>query len=176
MNSNMATSASEPIRTAMPAPESPGIPPRRRRRRSGSEPQSIGLTLAPMIDMSFTFLIFFVVTTRFMLPEGILSSTMPRQGSAAAAVALPFSPIVVRIGWAGPGDDDYKIRVDRFANAPARFADLPEFLRGIQSEPGFDKDTPLVIVADDDVRWDHVVGCWNAALLAGCKNIAFAAP
>jgi biopolymer transport protein ExbD len=159
----------------MSTSEGRAMPPRKRRRRSGSEPQSIGLTLAPMIDMSFTFLIFFVVTTRFMLPEGVMTSAMPRQGGASA-VALPFSPIVVRIGQTGPGDEDYTIRVDRFANAPARFADLPEFLRGIQTEPGFDKDTPVVIVADDDVRWDHVVSCWNAALLAECKNIAFAAP
>jgi biopolymer transport protein ExbD len=172
----MAASASETVCAASSAPEDSALPPRPRRRRQRPEPQSIGLTLAPMIDMSFTFLIFFVVTTRFMLPEGVLTSMMPRQGSAAAAVALPFSPIVVRIGQTGPGDEDYTIRVDRFANAPARFADLPEFLRGIQSEPCFDKDTPVVIVADDDVRWDHVVSCWNAALLAGCKNIAFAAP
>lgn len=131
--------------------------------------------MAPMIDMTFLLFSFVLVTSTFDRPEGILASDMPRQGGASA-VALPFSPIVVRIAQTGPGDEDYTIRVDRFANAPARFADLPEFLRGIQSEPGFDKDTPVVIVADDDVRWDHVVSCWNAALLAGCKNIAFAAP
>ena len=41
--------------------------------------------------------------------------------------------------------------------------------------PGFDDRTPVIIVADDSLAWDHVVGCWNAAVRAGCKTIAFGA-
>lgn len=147
----------------------------RRKEHGKARPPSIALNMAPMIDMTFLLFSFVLVTSTFERPEGILASEMPRQGGAIA-VALPFSPIVIRLGQTGLGEQDYTIRVDRFANPPARFAELPDFLRGIQSEPGFDKETPVVIVADDDVSWDHVVSCWNAALLAECKNIAFAAP
>jgi biopolymer transport protein ExbD len=130
-----------------------------------------------MIDMSFTFLIFWVAATRFENPEGLLSSQMPRDtGSGPPAVALPESPIVVRLSQLGPGPDDLRLRVDRFDNVPATIADLPDFLREVHQQPGFDQQTPVAIVADNEVRWDHVVACWNAALRAGCTKIAFAEP
>ena len=53
---------------------------------------------------------------------------------------------------------------------------LPDFLKLIQQQPGFDEETPVVIIGENDVRWDHLVGCWNAVLRAGCKRIAFGQP
>ena len=145
---------------------------RRKGRRSGS---AIVLNMAPMIDMTFLLFSFVIVTSTFERPEGVLASEMP-EDAGAPAVALPFSPIVVRLTQVGPADDEFAISVDRFADAPQTFTELPEFLRLIQAQPGFDKETPVVIVAEDTVRWDHVVSCWNAALRAGCENIAFAEP
>ena len=66
--------------------------------------------------------------------------------------------------------------MDRFPQAPPGIEALPDFLRGVQKLPGFDRDTPVVIVATNDVRWDHVVRCWNAIILADCRKIAFAEP
>jgi len=153
-------------------------PPRRR-----YTPQSVLLTLsrfAPMIDMSFLLLIFFMTTTRFAQPEGLLSSQMPRYGGAGGtgpAVALPVTPLYVRLSVSGPGRDDCAIRIDSFPNeTPADFNQLAATLRGIHQKPGFDAETPIIIAAETDVRWDHVVNCWNAALRAECKNVAFAEP
>ncbi len=151
-----------------------GNRPSARRGRTG-RPPAIALNMAPMIDMTFLLFSFVLVTSTFERPEGILASDMPRQGGESV-VALPLSPIVIRIQQAGSGEQDYRIQVDRFTNPPTSFAELPDFLRAVQREPGFDVETPVVIVADEDVRWDHVVSCWNAVLLGGCKNIAFAAP
>ncbi len=135
----------------------------------------LGVNITPLIDMSFTMLIFFVVTTRFEQPEGILASRLPRD-AGVPTVALPISPIVVRLYRAGESGDDYTVSVDRFDNAPQDFASLPAFLSGIKEQPGFDAETPVVIVADDAIRWDHVVNCWNAAVRAGFERIAFAEP
>ncbi|MEK6797473.1 MAG: biopolymer transporter ExbD [Planctomycetota bacterium] len=129
---------------------------------------------APMIDLSFLLLIFFMTTTRFAQPEGLLSSRM--QARASSGVALPFSPIVIRLTATGPADADVALAVDRFEGAPQALPKLPDFLRSIQTQPGFDRDTPVVLVGADEVRWDHVVGAWNAALRAGFKSIAFAEP
>lgn len=145
----------------------------RRRRRRGL---SMAVNIAPMIDVSFLLLIFFLVTTTFERAEGILASDLPRNQGAQFAVTLPISPIVVRLDRSGPGDDDYTLRVDRFPRAPSEIEELPEFLRGVHKLPGFDRDTPVVIVATNDVRWDHVVRCWNAIILADCRKIAFAEP
>lgn len=141
----------------------------RRRRESGS---TIAVNFAPMIDVTFLLLIFFLVTTTFERAEGILDSRMP-EDSRAPAVALPLSPIVVRLTQLGETHDDFAISLDRFPHRPTTFSELTETIRAIHELPGFDRETPTVIVAGNDVRWDHVVGCWNAALRAGCQSIAF---
>lgn len=136
---------------------------------------SIGVNLAPMIDVTFLLLIFFLVTTTFERAEGILASDLP-EVSGAAAVPLPISPIIVRLTPTGPDHADYAIAVDGFDDVPQDVALLSEFLREVHQQPGFDEETPVVIVARPDVRWDHLVGAWNAALRAGCKRIAFGQP
>ena len=148
---------------------------RRAKRRTRSGGRSIVLNMAPMIDMTFLLFSFVLVTSTFERPEGILAAEMPQQ-AGAPAVALPFSPIVIRLVATGSSVDDFAIQVDRFEPAPRTIAEIPGFLRQIQEQPGFDVETPVVIVSEAEVRWDHVVGCWNAALRAGCKNIAFAEP
>ena len=152
----------------------------RPQRRRYTQP-SVLMTLsrfAPMIDMSFLLLVFFMTTTRFAAPEGMLSSQMPAYGAGGTGpvVELPLTPLVMRVAAAGVDATGLSISVDRFETAPHVLTGLPEFLATILSEPGFDADTPMIIVADDAVRWDHVVSAWNAALRAGWKNIAFAAP
>ena len=155
----------------------PATGSRRRRwiRRGRSGHAAITISLAPMIDMAFLFLIFFLVTTTFERAEGILTSKLP-EDAGRPAVALPVSPIVIRLAPTGPENAGCSIRVDRFENVPQHVDALPDFFRRIHELPGFDRDTPVVIVPLDEVRWDHVVGCWNAALRAKCTKIAFAEP
>jgi biopolymer transport protein ExbD len=147
----------------------------RRRRAHHSRGLAATLNLPAMIDLTFLFLIFFLVTTTFERAEGILASDMPKS-RGQSGVALPVSPIVIRLSPGESDPDGFSISIDRFDNVPKTFGGLTDFLRGVQKEPGFDNETPIVIVASDDVQWDHVVGCWNAALRAGCKTIAFAEP
>jgi biopolymer transport protein ExbD len=146
-----------------------------RRRRDTARAIPIAVNLAPMIDVTFLLLIFFLVTTTFERAEGVLTSEMP-EDSRTPSVALPVSPIVIRLTPAAGIDDGCSISVDRFQEVPQTFAGLPAYLRRIQERPGFDAQTPVVIVAENDVRWDHVVSCWNAALRAGYEKIAFAEP
>jgi len=150
------------------------------RARRRSKPRRRGLSprvnIAPMIDVSFLLLIFFLVTTTFDRAEGILSSNLPKEQGERPATALPLSPIVVRIASTGPSFDDFHLSIDRFDAAPQSFSELPQFLESIFALPGFDKQTPVVIVASGDVAWDHVVAAWNAAVRAGAAKIAFAEP
>ncbi len=126
-----------------------------------------------MIDVVFLLLIFFISTTTLKRAEGILPSRLPRQSGLATEVAPPITPIVVHVRQTGPGPADYALRVESFADAPTSFNELAAFLEEIQSQPGFDDETPVVIQAAEEVVWDHVVACWNAAVRAGCKSISF---
>ncbi len=147
----------------------------RRGRGPGGVGAAIAVNFAPMIDVTFLLLIFFLVTTSFERAEGILASDLPRD-RGTPMVALPLSPIVIRLSQTGVKAEDIAISIDRFDPVPQDFEELPAVLAQIHQRPGFDKQTPVVIVAENDVRWDHVVNCWNAALRAGCERIAFAEP
>lgn len=151
---------------------------RRRARRHANRPSAATLMnlgrFASMIDLSFLLLIFFLTTTRFSRPEGVLSAPMPREGgSALSTTTLPLTPIVVRLRMSDDAPDTLLLSVHGEEDPPRTFAQLTTVLRRFQTRPGFDRDTPVVLVAADDVLWDHVVAAWNAALNAGCTRIAF---
>ena len=150
----------------------PPTPATRRMRRS-RPPLRIALNLAPMIDVTFLLLIFFLVTTTFKRPEGIFAAQMPRDAGRPVA-PLPISPIIVRVSQPDPSFDAYTIRIDNSTRHPNTFNELAGFLINLQANPGFDRQTPVVIFPQPNVRWDHVVNCWNAAVRAKCANITFA--
>jgi biopolymer transport protein ExbD len=130
------------------------------------------LNLAPMVDVTFLLLIFFSVTTTFKRAEGYFLAKLPKD-VGQRMIALPISPVIVRVQQFGPGAGDYRLKLDHFLNTPTTFAELTDFLTSVQKNPGFSEQTPVVIAAEPDVAWDHVVSCWNAAVRAGCVNISF---
>jgi biopolymer transport protein ExbD len=137
---------------------------------------AVSLNLTPMIDVTFLLFIFFTVSTTFKRAEGVLASRVPQlSGQVSAPPALPISPIVIRLSPLPGQPADCHILVEGFSLEPAGFDELTTVLRQIQSNPGFDADTPIVILASDHVLWDHVVSGWNAAVRAACRNIAFGA-
>jgi len=152
-----------PAGNELPAPR-----PRTRFRKHRSVP--IAVNIAPMIDVTFLLLIFFLVTTTFGRPEGILASKLPSD-TGAPTVALPLAPIVVRLSPAG--SDGCRIDIDNYSTVPEDFEQLAVCLMEIQKLPGFDSETPVVIKANDDVQWDHVVNAWNAAVRCEFTNVAF---
>jgi len=152
-----------------------GSPKETRRRRRTPPHASVSvmsLNLAPMIDLTFLLLIYFLLTTVFQRAEGVLGANLPRD-RGRPAVALPISPIVVRVAGTGPSVSDFALRIDDFAAQPASFSELSAFLVDIRRNEGFDEDTPVVIVAGADTPWELVVECWNAAVRARCRSIAF---
>ncbi len=146
---------------------------RTRRQRAPREQTALTLNLAPMVDVVFLLLIFFIVTTEFRRPEGLLASRLPTQSGQASAVAIPISPILITVRQTGDQPSDYQLEVEGFTTAPRTFSDLAGFLTEIKDNPGFDDKTPVVIRAADDCMWDHLVGCWNAAVRAKFKRISF---
>ena len=143
-----------------------------RRRRRLRRPVSIAINLTPMIDVTFLLLIFYLVTTTFERPEGLLASKLPKD-SSQVSVPLPLTPIVIRLKQIGPGGDDFAITIDNFGALPKDFRALAASLTEIQEKEGYDADTPVVIQAQDAVRWDHVVNCWNAVVRAKFHSIVF---
>ncbi len=145
---------------------------RRLSRSRNHQGSAITMNFAPMIDMTFLLLIFFLVTTTFERAEGILASKLPTNTGRHTA-SLPLVPIVVRVQQVDSDHNAFHISLDGFDAQPTTFTALTAVLLNIQAQPGFDNETPVVIVADQELPWDHVVACWNATLNANCQRVAF---
>ena len=61
------------------------------------------------------------------------------------------------------------------STAPSTFGDLKKLLDGMQEKNGgsFADTNPIIIQPTPDVRWQHVVNAFNAAMAARYSNIAF---
>ncbi|MFQ6049079.1 MAG: ExbD/TolR family protein [Phycisphaerae bacterium] len=139
-----------------------------------ARPTMLTLNLVPMIDIVFNLLIFFLVGTRFTVAEGVLASRLPRTAGQPPELAVPVVPIRVRL-TARP-DGGCSIVIENQALRPPDFAQLAVVLKQIQHQPGFDNQTPVILLAEQRLQWDHVVNAYNAALRAGYTNIVFAGP
>ena len=143
-----------------------------RRRRRPTTGARLTLNLVPMIDIVFLLLIFFLVGTRFITAEGVLPGRLPRQ-DAQQTLPVPVPPI--QINLASTDGDAPEITIAGRTARPADFEQLASMLAQIQSEPGYDDQTPVVLQADETLAWDHVVNAYNAAVRAKYKNIIFGA-
>jgi biopolymer transport protein ExbD len=104
----------------------------------------------------------------------MLPSRMARLGSGAAAQAIPVTPIRLILSRV-PGDEQrVRIRLENSAALPRDFADLSRVLEDLRTGGiGFDALTPIIIHAEDEVTWDHVVNAFNAAKRAGYEAVNF---
>lgn len=134
----------------------------------------MSLNLTPMIDIVFLLLCYFLMMSQFRTPEGVLPARLPAM-QAGTAIEIPRTPIRIRF----QSDDGSRIRctvtIDDFTDSPLEIGLLAGRLRQIRQQvPGFDANTPVHLLAGDDIAWDHVVNAYNAALAAEYVKIFFA--
>jgi biopolymer transport protein ExbD len=132
------------------------------------------LNLTAMIDVVFQLLIYFIITASFTEGEGVITANFP-VGSGGAPDPLKLEQ-PIKITVASKGEAGYRLAVDKSPTDPSTFGDLYKMLEGMQESHGgyFKDDNPVVIQPTADVRWQHVVNAFNAAIRAKFKNIAFA--
>jgi biopolymer transport protein ExbD len=180
MNSNEPNLDS--LLASLPQPQRAGATsPRKRisyRRRNRMIPYVISLNLTAMIDTVFNLLFLFIIISRFGALEGMLPAKLPARASAAVAspaAELPRTPLRIRM-TADPADAaNCLVTIDHFKESPFKLAELGPALRAIsRSGAGFDRETPVHLLARDDVAWDHVVNAYNAAMTAEFAKIYFA--
>ena len=156
--------------------ETVDLPPVRRRVR---EAPAIGLNLTSMIDVVFLVLIYIMVATDFKQAEEVYRLDLPEriEGMSIDPFQLDDEPLRIMVRSTGPGDEDYRIRIDGPWGEVAGFEGLFEFLesRRLDGMGGglFADDHPLVVIPGADTRWSDAVGAFNAAVRAGYLNITF---
>ena len=116
-----------------------------------------GIEMAPLIDMVFILLIFFIVTTAFVRETGV----EVQKPEAAAAVRLEDDLILLAIPSAG------EVWHDRNNIGVA----------GVRSTVGallLSRERPVVIQADRRVTTDLLVRVMDEAKLAGATSLSIA--
>ncbi|MBU1342268.1 MAG: biopolymer transporter ExbD [Proteobacteria bacterium] len=126
-------------------------------RRANSK--NLELNIAPLIDMVFILLIFFLVTTSFVKETGVDIS----RPTAATAVSKARTTILIGV------TKDNTIHIDQ------RAVDIRAVRANVERALAENPEGSVVIVADKQSLTGLVITVMDACKLAGARNVAIAA-
>lgn len=128
---------------------------------SSRQPEPAGMQLAPMIDIVFLLLIFFIVTWQFSRSETELSVSVPTAEEGAEPERQRGEIIINVLA-------DNSIRVE---GATVDLVQLHDKLAKIAKEF---ENQPVRIRGDGKVAYQHIVEVIDTCQKAGIWNISFA--
>ncbi len=132
----------------------------------GSEDGDIGFQIAPMVDVVFVLMLFFMASAGMQVAEKELSINLP-SGTASASSDTPTTPIIVTIA----ADGAVEINGKAFdATNSTELAGTREKLKELMS---FGSKDPVIIQPAPEARQDQIVKVLNAAAAAGVQNLSF---
>jgi biopolymer transport protein ExbD len=132
----------------------------------GSEDGDIGFQIAPMVDVVFVLMLFFMASAGEQIVEKELSINLP-SGTAASASQTPTTPIIVAIAADGT------VQINGQSYDPPDSPDLPLTRDQLKQLMSFGAKDPVIIQPAPDARQDRIVKVLNAAAAAGVKNLTF---
>ncbi len=121
--------------------------------------RGIELNIAPLIDMIFILLIFFLVTTNFVRETGVDIN----RPVATTATLKEKSSILIAV------TKDNRIFMDK------REIDLRAVRANVERALAENPEASVIIVADRDSRTGFVIRVMDECKLAGAKNVSLAA-
>lgn len=141
-----------------------------------SRRRSFTLRMAPMIDMIFLLLIFFLVAAKFRPQEDFLPFQLPAAHAQYRTIGKP-EPLTIHISSTHSG---CLVQISRLHTAQIENenieADLVVLMEKIRdcllTQKRFVTD-PVEIVCDADVKWQHLAKIYNLLYGAGLTDITF---
>ena len=132
------------------------------------------LRMAPMIDMIFLLLIFFLVTAKWRPEENFLPFQLP--AAQGHGLGKP-EPLIIRIRptETGCGVQIGQLHTVQIVNQTieANLAVLMEEIeKCLPAQKRFAAD-PIEIVCDPEVKWEHLAKIYNVFYGAGLTDITF---
>lgn len=127
-------------------------------------PEPIGFQLAPMIDVVFLLLIFFVVTQKFILNEQDLEVKVP---TADTTSADPRAIDEMIINAREDKDGRLIVTIDR-----TEFT-LEQLQNKLSRQVRLNKHQPVRIRGDAEMRWQKVADVISTCTKAGVYNVSF---
>jgi len=148
---------------------------RRKRARRPALPM-MGLNVAPMIDVVFLLLMYFMLITEFRAPEGAMPLNIASKSTSEAAdpFALPEAPITIVVESLGEGRADASWRADSpILGAGTGFDSLTQSA-GSQRGGLLAPSQRFDIRPAPGCRWEHAVATVNAIRLARYEQVRLA--
>ena len=137
---------------------------------------SFTLRMAPMIDMIFLLLIFFLVAAKWRPEENFLPFQLPVAQAQSHRLGKP-EPLIMHIFATQTGccvqiGGLYTIQIEN-KQIEANLAVLLEKLRDCMlAQKRFASD-PVEIICGEKVKWEHLAKIYNIFYGAGLTNITF---
>jgi len=150
--------------------------PLRQQRVAGSR---AGLRMAPMIDVVFLLLIFFLLTANFRSKEGFLPVELPRQ--VTRAEQMEQVPLELWLESRADGSCEVQIGLDeRFVisafdtqRVDGAFGILSKRLKKVLASQGRSVRDPIKFMPSGATTWDHVVKAYDVLWQLGLEQIIF---
>ncbi len=140
------------------------------------KPLNFTLRMAPMIDIIFLLLIFFMICAKWRPEEQFLPLQLPTAGAAEIPLVRP-EPLVIYITAQNYGCD---VQIGQLTNIPIGqdrveqdLAWLIEKLHDILTAQHRFASDPVEIICDPAVKWDYFAKIYNVLYGAGLSDITF---
>jgi biopolymer transport protein ExbD len=131
----------------------------------GSEEGDIGFQIAPMVDVVFVLMLFFMASAGSQVVSKELSVNLP---SGVQTQATGITPIIIEIS----GDGVVSMNTSSYGQAGDKnLPALRDWLKNAIDTFG-DKD-PVIIRPAPDAKHERIIDVLNAAAAAGVKNLTF---
>ncbi len=127
-------------------------------------PEPIGFQLAPMLDVVFLLLIFFVVTQKFILNEQDLKVKVPTAPKSTEEASRAIDEIIIN---AREENEELVITIDREVFTREKLSDMLK--RMIAVNP----NQPVRIRGDAEMSWQRMADVISTCSQAGVWNVSF---
>ena len=124
-----------------------------------------GLQIAPMLDVLFVLLLFFIVCAGAQKHEASITTQLP--GSGAADVKIP-----IRISI----DIDGQVTCQGAPFDSTTGDNLPQLIARLQTVVQSNPAQPVIITPSPSTKHQRVIDVLNACAAAKVKNLAFGSP
>ncbi|MBO5683600.1 MAG: biopolymer transporter ExbD [Akkermansia sp.] len=127
-------------------------------------PEPVGFQLAPMLDVVFLLLIFFVVTQKFILNEQDLKVRVPTAPKSTEETSRAIDEIIIN---AREEDGELVITIDREVFTREKLSALMK--RMVAVNP----NQPVRIRGDAEMSWQKMADVISTCSQAGVWNVSF---
>jgi len=138
----------------------------------GSEDGDVGFQIAPMVDVVFVLMLFFMASAGMQVVEKELTVNLPSGRSAAKPGDIPKTPIIIEVSPEG----QVSLNSQLFGTPNDKnLTPLREWLKNTLSQYG--PDDPIIIRPSPDTRHERVMDVLNAVAASSVeidgKPVAF---